>query len=87
MSTESRQRLEPMFIVPQRMSDFLHGLALKMLVCNLVPIILHESLDELKDYFRLDGIQVVKRLKDLQFLVSGCHNLVVDDNANNVKSL
>lgn len=76
-----------MFTVAQRMSNFLHGLALEMLVCDLVLIILHESLDKLQDYFRLDSIQVVKRLKDLQLLVSGCHKLVVDDNANNVKSL
>ena len=76
-----------MFAVAQRMSDFLHGLALEMLVCDLALVILHESLDKLQDYFRLDSIQVVKRLKDLQFLVSGCHKLVVDDNANNVKSL
>lgn len=76
-----------MFAVAQRVSDFLHGLALEMLVCDLALLILHESLDKLKDYFRLDSIQVVKRLKDLQFLVSGCHKLVVDDNANNVKSL
>jgi len=76
-----------MFAVAQRMSDLLHGLALEMLVCDLALIILHESFNELQDYFRLDSIQVVKRLKNLQFLVSGCHKLVVDDNANNVKSL
>ena len=76
-----------MFTVTKRMSDFLHGLALEMLVCDLALVVLHEPLDELQDYFRLHSIQVVKRLKDLQFLISGCHKLVVDDNANNVKSL
>jgi hypothetical protein len=64
-----------MFFLTQRLADFPHRPALGMLMKDPVPLSLYKSFDKLKNDLRLNSIQVVKRLKNLKFLVSGCHKV------------
>lgn len=55
------------------------------MVVRIRASVLKKTFDEIENLFRLNSIQPVQRLYDLQFLISGCHKIVVDDNTNNGK--